>query len=121
MADASSYAGYAQAGASTMGTIMDAINNTKNREYNDHLQQLAQAMAERERQDKLNQQDFENKLASSTFGLTNQQAQQNMSQQRESLAMTKRKLLIDSLRNNLNANPSTVTGSRSLFAPLGGQ
>jgi hypothetical protein len=113
--NAGQYAGYAQAGASTMGTILDAINNRRNREYNEGLQSLAQWSAERNRQDTLRQQDLTNQQSTQNFGLLKKKTNEDISMGRETLAMQKRKMLRDNLLALTSANPSSVTGVASLF------
>ncbi len=116
----SSYSGYAQAGASTLGTILDAVNNKEAREYNKHLQEIAMWQAERNRSDVLRQQDFTNTMTQKGYNLQERQVDENISQGRDQMSMLKRKNVVDSLRRLTAANPSLVTGMKSLFAPTSG-
>jgi hypothetical protein len=115
----SSYSGYAQAGASTLGTILDAVNNKNAREYNQKLQEIAMWQAERNRGDVLRQQDFSNQQTLRGMNMSERKLDEDISMGREQLGMLKKKNVVDSLRRLANGNPSLTTGLRTLFSSRG--
>lgn len=116
MGGGQSYSGYAQAGASTLGIILDGINNANARRENRRLNDLAFKMAMLQRQDTLKQQDIQNKQASQQLGLLQKKTNFEMGQSQDAMNMTKIKSLTDTLKEHLTANPSLVTGMRTLFS-----
>jgi hypothetical protein len=110
-----SYSGYAQAGASTLGIILDAVNNKNAREYNQELQRIAMWQAERNRSDVLRQQGFTNQMTQRGMNLQERKLEEDISMGREQLGMLKQKNVVESLRRLAQGNPSLTTGLRTLF------